>query len=143
MPTNSPAIRPLLIKQILEQMRQCRCSECGEQDMIRSLPLTGIAAPGVEPPAGRERAEDVLIGAPCQNLRGLFYSTSGMPRDRAGNHLVCPRRANADRRHRQHPPLPARNASGSAYHSAASTRKLPPAAVVAHSLPPSTFCITT
>jgi hypothetical protein len=75
------AIWPTLIEDALQGMRQRGRGQGGEQDVIGG-PLLARLTARVEPPEHGGGAQDMLIGSPCQNLRGLLGSPVGVTRDR-------------------------------------------------------------
>jgi hypothetical protein len=62
------SIRPLLVKHGLQEMRQRRSDQGSDQDVVGYAPLMAISVPGIEPPSGSERADDMLIGSPCEKF---------------------------------------------------------------------------
>jgi hypothetical protein len=99
---NGSAIRALLVKQGLQEMRQYRGDKGGEKDVVGYASFMAVSVPGIDPPSGSERTDDMLIGAPGGNFSCPLRQAPRMIRDRIGDRYVCPRRAHSDRRHRVH-----------------------------------------
>ena len=84
MSTDRPAVRPLLVENNLEQMRQRGGHKRGQQNMIAGATIIRIFATAPKPPTGRQGAEDMLIRA---HVRAFAA--------RSGPGLVCPEMASA------------------------------------------------
>jgi hypothetical protein len=61
-PADHQPIGTLLLEDGLQQMRQKRNDDRGEQDMVAVGAMARAAMPGVEPPARGERAKDMFVG---------------------------------------------------------------------------------
>src|SRR5215212_11781321 len=66
------AVGTFLVEDRLQQMRQQRNGDRREQDMVAVGAMARASMPAVEPPAGSERANDMLVGAPGNDLGNLF-----------------------------------------------------------------------
>jgi hypothetical protein len=99
---NGSPIGPLLVKQGLQETRQRRGGKGSEKDVVGYAPFMAASVPGIDPPSGSKRADDMLIGAPCGSFSRPLRQGPRMMRDRIGDRYVCPRRAHSDRHHRVH-----------------------------------------
>src|SRR5580692_9732539 len=72
MSTDRPAVRPLLVENNFEQMRQRGGHKRGQQNMIAGATIIRILATAPKPPNSRQGAEDMLIRAPCEGFRCPF-----------------------------------------------------------------------
>ncbi len=79
MSPDGPAVRPFLVENNLEQMRQRGGHKRGQQNMIAGATTIRILATAAKPPTRRQGAEDMLIRAPCQGFRRPFWPGPGMP----------------------------------------------------------------
>src|SRR5947207_8001569 len=82
-------------------MRQKRNDDSGEQDMVAVGAMARAAMPGVEPPARGERAKDMFVGTPGEDLRNLFDFRTGMIRNPLRDFDVGPGWPYPKRRHRR------------------------------------------
>jgi len=71
-------------------MRQQRNRDRREQDMVAVDTILRVSMPAVEPPAGGERANDMLVGAPGEDLRNLFDFRTGAGRIRFAISMSAP-----------------------------------------------------
>ena len=84
MSADRPAVRPLLVENSLEQVRQRGRHKRGQQNMIAGATIIRIFATAAKPPTRRQGAEDMLICAPCEAFAA-----------RSSPGLVCPEMASA------------------------------------------------
>jgi hypothetical protein len=63
-PENGQAIGPLLVENHLQDMGQKRNRGRREQDVVAVAALSRASGSAVKPPAGGERASQVLVGTP-------------------------------------------------------------------------------
>jgi hypothetical protein len=83
MTTHGEPIRSRLIEDCLQQMWQTRCKQCREKNVIRNPPPPTCLAARVDP-LGRHQQE-MLVGTPCEGLRGFLGGRRGVRRDRIRN----------------------------------------------------------
>src|SRR4029453_8038177 len=103
MPADHQAVGPLLVEDRLQQMRQKRRGDRRQQDMVAVCAMARASMPAVEPPAGGERANHMLVGAPGKDLGNLFDLRTGVIRNPLRDYDVGPGRPYPKQRHR--PPL--------------------------------------
>jgi hypothetical protein len=65
MSTDRQSIRPLLVKNALEQMRQCACDECREKNVVACRPHLRTVVARQQPPTRRERASAPQVSTPA------------------------------------------------------------------------------
>lgn len=82
------AIGARLVEDRLQQMRQTRCNQCCEQNVVRHLALPAWLATRVNPPGSSRRYQEMLVGSPRQRLSGFFCRTGRMRRNRICNRNV-------------------------------------------------------
>lgn len=85
MATHGEPIRSRLIEDCLQQMWQTRRDQCREKNVIRNPPPPTCQAARVDPPGPRRRQQEMLVGAPCQSLRGFLGGRRGVRRNRIRN----------------------------------------------------------
>ena len=75
------AVRPSLIEDRFEHMRDRADDERREQDMVGVLARASRAAAAIQPPARGQRQDHMLVGAPGQEFGSLLGASAGIFRD--------------------------------------------------------------
>src|SRR5215212_3859857 len=89
-----------LVEDRLQQMRQQRNGDRREQDMVAVGAMARALMPAVEPPACGERANEMLVGGPGEDLGNLFDFRTGVVRNLFRDFDVRPGRSYPKQRHR-------------------------------------------
>jgi hypothetical protein len=102
-PADHQTVETILVEDRLQEMRQQRNGDRREQDVVAVGAILRASMPAVEPPACGERANDMLVGAPGEDLRNLLDFRTGAVRNPLRDFDVGPGWPYAKQRHR--PPL--------------------------------------
>ncbi len=159
------SIRPFLIKDPFQEVRQERGCDRRCQDMGACAPKISVTVSAIKPPSGGQQTQDVLISAPGHDLCGSFRSGVCMLGDCFCNPSIEFRGSDRDQSHaggllsspwdhrewwrlelsaacRAFFPE-ARKRTGSAYQQSTMTRKAAQAPTALHPMSSITFCSTT